>query len=207
MLSVVVLAAAVFMGVRTNERARAWLDHEEIGVSRQIPSGVYVKNLRVAPVKGDYREHYRWMLGQSAPAPSFEEHHMRRGFFDVPWRYGRGYNVTFEDMEAWMSRIGGACVCAQHLGFDRFVAYTKGMMLCDPQIVASAVETTRTTPRDWLDDYSPRDAPKTYHVPKTARVEYTGVAGLAAGRRMSVQLDQVGVACVMRCGDWARTEL
>lgn len=205
-LSVLVLVVAVAMAVRTNERARAWLDHEEVGVSRKLPSGVYVTHLRQVPVKRDYREHYRWMLAQTGPAPSFEEHEMRRGFFGVGWRYGRGYNVTFDDMETWMSNVGGSCVCAQHLGLDRFVAYTKGMMLCDPQIVARAVETTRTSPRDWLDEFSPHQAPKTYHVPKTARVEYTGVGGLAAGRRMSVQLDQVGVACVMRCADWARVE-
>lgn len=206
-LSVLVLVVAVAMAVRTNERARAWLDYDEVGVSRNLPSKIYVTHLRQGPVKRDYREHYRWMLGQTAPAPSFEEHQMRLGFFDVGWRYGRGYNVTFEDMETWMSSVGGSCVCAQHLGFDRFVAYTKGMMLCDPHIAARAVETTRTSPRDWLDEFSPHQGPKTYHVPKTARVEYTGVSGLAAGRRMSVQLDQVGVACVMRCADWARVDM
>jgi hypothetical protein len=199
LLAAVLLAAGAFYVLWTNERAQAWFDPAEKGQMDSV-RGALVRNLRSCPVRLVYGDHFRWMLSQEAPAPAFTDAEVARGFFHVAWRYGDGYNVTFDALEQWLARERGACVCAQHLGFDRFVAHARNTTMYDPRIVSRSVETVRMAAPDWLAEFCEREVSDVLVAPRMARVEYTD----SAGRRMTARLEAGGAACVLRCGEWAR---
>lgn len=202
LLAAALLLAGAGYFLWTNERAQAWLDPAEQGVPAAV-RGAYVRNLRAGPVRLVYGDHFRWMLAQEAPAPAFTDDEMARGYFPVAWRYGDGYNVTFDDFERWVARERGACVCAQHLGFDRFVAHARNTTMYDPRIVSRSAETLRLAAPDWLSEFCEREVSDVIVAPRISRVEYTS----STGWRLAARLDAEGAACVLRCGEWARVSV
>lgn len=186
---VLVLCAAGLV-LWNSETAAALVDPAEKTVDEGI-NKVYVLNVRVAPVRPSYESHYRAMLARTEPAPRLDA--LERGFFESD-----GWNVSVARMRTWLDDASESCACAQYLGIDRFVAHVRGTMLCDPALLTCSTENARAKTGDWLGE-------GVYTVPTTARVEYTASEGAAAGRRVTVQLDRAGVACVLRCADLART--
>lgn len=174
-----------------SETAAALIDPAEAVEGPVAVNGVMVRNLRVAPVRPSYESRFREMLARAEPATPLAD--LQRGFFE-----SEGRNVSVARLRRWLDDASEACACAQYLGIDRFVAHVRGTMLCDPALLSCSAESARARAGDWLGE-------GVYTVPTTARVEYTASEGAAAGRRVTVQLDRAGVACVLRCADLART--
>jgi hypothetical protein len=196
----------------TNEAVRAFIDSDERAVEERI-GGRIVLNMRQKPIKPSYENHYLWLMHQRQPARQFTPHELRDGFFEASWSRGRAFNVSVQLLEAWMRRTAehdkSACVCAQHLGVDRFAVFTSNRLLCDPIILAETGE--RHAVRavgDWLlDDYVKHGVlaeHPTYDVPLSVRIQYLAPHGTYAGLETTMQLIQDSVACVYLCGTLSR---
>ena len=196
----------------TNEFVREFIDSDERTIDDRIGTRIAL-NLRQKPVKPSYTHHYRWMMHQTQPAKQFSPHELRDGFFEADWSRGRAFNVSVQLLESWMRRTAehdkSACVCAQHLGIDRYAVFTSGRMLCDPIVLAETGERHAVRPvGDWLlDDYvkfGVLPEHPTYEVPLGVRVQYLAPHGTYAGLETTMQLIQDSVACIHLCGTLAR---
>ncbi len=196
----------------TNEAVRAYIDSDERAIEDRI-NGRIVLNLRQKPVKPSYTNHYRWLMHQTQPAKQFAPHELRDGFFEQSWSRGRAFNVSVQMLESWMRRTverdNSGCVCAQHLGIDRYAVFTSGRLLCDPIVLAETGERHAVRPvGDWLlDDYVKHGVlaePPTYDVPLGVRIQYLAPHGTYAGLETTMQLVRDSVACIHLCGTLSR---
>lgn len=216
MWTTLVVLVAIFVSVGylawTNEFVREYIDSDERVTEQRIGSRI-VLNLREKPVKPIYTNHYLWMMHQTQPAKQFSPFELRDGFFEASWSRGRSYNVSVQTLESWMRKTAehekSTCVCAQHLGIDRYAVYTSNRLLCDPIVLAETGE--RRAVRavgDWLlDDYVKHGIlaeHPTYEVPLGVRIQYLAPHGTYAGLETSMQLIQDSVACVHLCGTLSR---
>lgn len=197
----------------TNEAVRAYIDSDEQVAEDRINSRI-VLNLRQKPVKPSYTNHYLWLMHQTQPAKQFSPHELRDGFFEASWSRGRAYNVSVQLLESWMRRTAeldkSACVCAQHLGVDRYAVFTSNRLICDPIVLAETGERHAVRPvGDWLlDDFVKHGMlaqHPTYEVPLGVRIQYLAPHGTYAGLETTMQLIQDSVACIYLCGTLSRS--